>query len=42
MAKNNGPDLARIAKVARKLSRPYRIDDGRKFRLNDFDPRDER
>ncbi len=40
MAKSKGLDLARIARVARKLSRPYRIDNGRKFRLKDFDPRD--
>jgi len=34
------PDLDRIVKVAGKLSRPYRIDNGRKFRLKDIDPRD--
>ena len=30
------PDLKRIVKVARDFSRPYRIDDGRRFRLKDF------
>ncbi len=34
------PDLERVAKVARKLSRPYRIDRGRGFRLKDIDPAD--
>ena len=34
------PDLDRIVKVAGKLSRPYRIDNGRKFRLKDIDPGD--
>ena len=29
-----------MAKTARKFSRPYRIEDGRKFRLKDVDPRD--
>jgi PPK2 family polyphosphate:nucleotide phosphotransferase len=33
-------DLDRVAKGARKLSRSYRIDDGRKFRLRDIDPGD--
>ena len=30
------PDLKRIVKVARDFSRPYRVDDGRRFRLKDF------
>ena len=30
------PDLKRIVKVARDFSRPYRIDDGRRFRLKDY------
>ena len=30
------PDLKQIIKVARDLSRPYRIDDGRGFRLKDY------
>ena len=34
------PDLERIVKAARKLSRPYRIDRGRGFRLKDCDPAD--
>jgi len=25
---------------ARKLAKPYRVDDGKKFRLKDFDPGD--
>ena len=29
-------DLKRIVKVAREFSRPYRIDDGRRFRLIDY------
>ena len=29
-----------MAKAARKFSRPYRVDDGRKFRLKDVDPKD--
>jgi PPK2 family polyphosphate:nucleotide phosphotransferase len=32
--------LERVIKRARKLARPYRIDDGRKFRLADVDPSD--
>jgi PPK2 family polyphosphate:nucleotide phosphotransferase len=32
--------MAKAAKVARQLSRPYRVDDGRKFRLKDVDPDD--
>ena len=31
-------DLAKIIRGARRLSRPYRVHDGRKFRLKDFDP----
>ncbi len=34
------PSLNRIVKVARKLSRPYRIDRGRGFRLKDINPAD--
>ena len=30
------PDLKRIVKVARDFSRPFRIDDGRRFRLKDY------
>ena len=30
------PDLKRIIKVARDFSRPYRVDDGRRFRLKDY------
>jgi PPK2 family polyphosphate:nucleotide phosphotransferase len=33
-------DLSKINRGARRLSRPYRVDDGRKFRLKDFDPGD--
>jgi len=33
-------DLKRFAKAARELSRPYRIKDGRGFRLRDIDPGD--
>jgi PPK2 family polyphosphate:nucleotide phosphotransferase len=33
-------DAKRIRKVSRKLSSPYRIDEGRKFRLKDVDPRE--
>jgi PPK2 family polyphosphate:nucleotide phosphotransferase len=31
---------SRVIKVARRLARPYRITDGRKFRLSDIDPGD--
>jgi PPK2 family polyphosphate:nucleotide phosphotransferase len=37
---NDTLDLARFAKTARQLSRPYRIRDGRGFRLKDIDPGD--
>lgn len=30
----------KISKLARAFSRPYRVDDGDRFRLKDFDPRD--
>jgi PPK2 family polyphosphate:nucleotide phosphotransferase len=33
-------NVKRLKKVSRKLSRPYRVDDGRKFRLKDIDPGD--
>jgi len=33
-------DLDKIVKRARKFSRPYRVDRGKKFRLSDIDPRD--
>ena len=33
-------DLKKIVRGARRLSRPYRVDDGKKFRLNGFDPGD--
>ena len=36
------PDLKRIVKVARDFSRPYRIDDGRRFRLKDYPAGDTR
>ena len=32
--------LQRIIKVSRGLSTPYRVTDGRRFRLKDIDPRD--
>ena len=32
--------VKRLKKASRKLSRPYRVDDGRKFRLKDVDPGD--
>ena len=32
--------LATLIKKARKFARPYRITDGRRFRLDDIDPRD--
>jgi PPK2 family polyphosphate:nucleotide phosphotransferase len=31
---------SRVIKLAHRLSHPYRIDDGQKFRLKDVDPRD--
>jgi len=34
------PKLGRIARVARKISRPYRITDGREFHLKDVSPGD--
>jgi PPK2 family polyphosphate:nucleotide phosphotransferase len=37
---NGKPDLKRIVKLARQLSKPYRIDRGRGFRLKDIDPAD--
>jgi PPK2 family polyphosphate:nucleotide phosphotransferase len=37
---NGKSSLKRIVKVARQLSRPYRIDKGRGFRLKDIDPAD--
>ena len=33
-------NVKRITKFSRKLSKPYRVDDGRKFRLKDVDPGD--
>lgn len=33
-------DIDQIIKAARKVSRPYCVDDGEKFRLKDFDPAD--
>ncbi len=33
-------EVAALARHARELSRPYRIEHGAKFRLSDFDPRD--
>ncbi len=33
-------ELAELAKRARDLSKPYRVTDGRRFRLKDFDPSD--
>lgn len=32
--------LKKIEKIARELSKPFRVTDGRKFRLKDIDPRD--
>jgi PPK2 family polyphosphate:nucleotide phosphotransferase len=32
--------MADLIKQARRFARPYRVDDGRRFRLKDFDPRD--
>ena len=37
---NDKPDLKRVVKVARQLSRPYLIASGRGFRLKDVDPAD--
>ena len=37
---NGKPDLKRIVKLARQVSKPYRIDRGRGFRLKDIDPAD--
>jgi PPK2 family polyphosphate:nucleotide phosphotransferase len=34
------PDLARVIKIAREFSRPYRIDHGAKFKLKQADPDD--
>src|ERR1700741_4361440 len=39
-ASTGGRNMAKAAKVARQLSRPYRVDDGRKFRLKEVDPDD--
>jgi PPK2 family polyphosphate:nucleotide phosphotransferase len=33
-------DLAKIIRSAHRLSRPYRVEDGKKFRLKEFDPGD--
>ncbi|HLN59023.1 MAG TPA: polyphosphate kinase 2 family protein, partial [Thermoanaerobaculia bacterium] len=33
-------ELDTVIKRARKFSRPYRVDNGKKFRLKDVDPRD--
>jgi PPK2 family polyphosphate:nucleotide phosphotransferase len=33
-------NLSRVIEAARELSRPYRVTDGRKFRLRDHDPAD--
>jgi PPK2 family polyphosphate:nucleotide phosphotransferase len=33
-------DVTKIIRGARHLSRPYRVDDGKKFRLKDYDPGD--
>jgi PPK2 family polyphosphate:nucleotide phosphotransferase len=40
MTKSSGKEARRLAKEARRFSRPYRVDDGRKFRLKQFDPGD--
>jgi PPK2 family polyphosphate:nucleotide phosphotransferase len=37
---NDKSDLSRIVPLARKLSRPYRVDNGAKFRLKDVHPGD--
>jgi PPK2 family polyphosphate:nucleotide phosphotransferase len=37
---NDKLDLARIVKIAQQISRPYRIRQGRGFRLGDIDPGD--
>ena len=38
MGKDQQKDARRLAKEARRFSRPYRVDDGRRFRLKDVDP----
>jgi hypothetical protein len=38
--KKDGPDLARVVKISREFSRPYRIEHGNKFKLKDYDPAD--
>jgi PPK2 family polyphosphate:nucleotide phosphotransferase len=38
--KQSEKDLAKLIKRARAFSKPYRVDDGRKFKLKDWDPGD--
>jgi PPK2 family polyphosphate:nucleotide phosphotransferase len=40
MSATMNEELKRIIGIAKKLSRPYRIKKGKKFRLKDFDPSD--
>ncbi len=40
MPKNPSKEARHLAKDLRRLSRPYRVEDGRKFRLKRFDPGD--
>lgn len=40
MAKDLAKETHRLAKEARQFSRPYRVDDGRQFRLKHHDPGD--
>jgi PPK2 family polyphosphate:nucleotide phosphotransferase len=40
MARDLHRESRKLAKEARRFSRPYRIDEGRKFRLQDVDPSD--
>ncbi len=37
---DDGIDLAKIVKVSREFSRPYRVQNGAKFKLSDIDPGD--
>jgi PPK2 family polyphosphate:nucleotide phosphotransferase len=40
MAKSTNKEGRKLAREARRFSRPYRVDDGKGFRLKDFDPGD--
>jgi PPK2 family polyphosphate:nucleotide phosphotransferase len=40
MADDSSMDFEKIARVSRAFSRPYRVTQGKKFRLSDIDPQD--